>query len=196
IQGVTLVQSSVDSFCSFLRTAAKVIADAAPASADVIIVDASRFNVNEALAAIKRSKQENPDASIIAAPGSPGANNSMGAALEPDLGASRIERYLWNETVGRITEGHTDSECAVRFAKNAEQRTKAVVLAPISPLMQPTRVTAEAVSSMGDAVLKQLQVVNKLVQSSKGAVIILPAISWKKHLFQRPHHLARQFARL
>ena len=34
------------------------------------------------------------------------------------------------------------------------------------------------------------------VRSSKGAVVFLPSVGWGIHLFQRPHHLARVFARL
>jgi hypothetical protein len=33
------------------------------------------------------------------------------------------------------------------------------------------------------------------VRASKGAVIFLPSIGWNAQLFQRPHHLAREFAR-
>ena len=33
------------------------------------------------------------------------------------------------------------------------------------------------------------------VKASKGAVIVLPSIGWDVKLFQRPHHLARAFAR-
>jgi hypothetical protein len=33
------------------------------------------------------------------------------------------------------------------------------------------------------------------VEGSKGAVIFLPSIGWNANLFQRPHHLARAFAR-
>jgi GT2 family glycosyltransferase/2-polyprenyl-3-methyl-5-hydroxy-6-metoxy-1,4-benzoquinol methylase/glycosyltransferase involved in cell wall biosynthesis len=33
------------------------------------------------------------------------------------------------------------------------------------------------------------------VQTAPGVVIFLPSIGWKVHLFQRPHHLAREFAR-
>jgi polysaccharide pyruvyl transferase CsaB len=42
----------------------------------------------------------------------------------------------------------------------------------------------------------QLQAVIDRVRNSKGAIIFLPAVSWKIHLFQRPHHLAREFAQL
>jgi glycosyltransferase involved in cell wall biosynthesis len=33
------------------------------------------------------------------------------------------------------------------------------------------------------------------IEGSKGAVVFLPSIGWNVHLFQRPHHLARAFAR-
>ncbi len=42
----------------------------------------------------------------------------------------------------------------------------------------------------------QLSHVLARVHSSKGAVIFLPSIGWGIRLFQRPHHLARVFARL
>jgi GT2 family glycosyltransferase/2-polyprenyl-3-methyl-5-hydroxy-6-metoxy-1,4-benzoquinol methylase len=42
----------------------------------------------------------------------------------------------------------------------------------------------------------QLEAVIERVRNSKGAIIFLPAVSWKIHLFQRPHHLAREFAQL
>ena len=42
----------------------------------------------------------------------------------------------------------------------------------------------------------QLSHVLARVHSSKGAVIFLPSVGWGIHLFQRPHHLARVFARL
>jgi polysaccharide pyruvyl transferase CsaB len=43
---------------------------------------------------------------------------------------------------------------------------------------------------------EQLSHVLARVASSKGAVIFLPSVGWGIHLFQRPHHLARVFARL
>ncbi len=42
----------------------------------------------------------------------------------------------------------------------------------------------------------QLSHVRERVRSSKGAVVFLPSVGWGIHLFQRPHHLARVFARL
>ncbi|MGZ6971771.1 MAG: glycosyltransferase family 2 protein, partial [Thermoanaerobaculia bacterium] len=42
----------------------------------------------------------------------------------------------------------------------------------------------------------QLSHVLARVRSSKGAVVFLPSVGWGIHLFQRPHHLARVFARL
>ncbi len=42
----------------------------------------------------------------------------------------------------------------------------------------------------------QLAHVLARVHSSKGAVVFLPSVGWGIHLFQRPHHLARVFARL
>ncbi|MBS1787992.1 MAG: glycosyltransferase [Acidobacteria bacterium] len=42
---------------------------------------------------------------------------------------------------------------------------------------------------------QQLQEVLDRVQQSRGVVIFLPSIGWRVHLFQRPHHLARTFAR-
>lgn len=43
---------------------------------------------------------------------------------------------------------------------------------------------------------EQLQEVLARIQQSRGVVIFLPSIGWRVHLFQRPHHLARTFARL
>jgi len=43
---------------------------------------------------------------------------------------------------------------------------------------------------------EQLSHVLERVRASKGAVIFLPSVGWGIHLFQRPHHLARVFARL
>ena len=42
----------------------------------------------------------------------------------------------------------------------------------------------------------QLSNVLERVRASRGAVIFLPSVGWGIHLFQRPHHLARVFARL
>ena len=42
----------------------------------------------------------------------------------------------------------------------------------------------------------QLSHVLARVRASKGAVVFLPSVGWGIHLFQRPHHLARVFARL
>jgi teichuronic acid biosynthesis glycosyltransferase TuaH len=42
----------------------------------------------------------------------------------------------------------------------------------------------------------QFEAVLERVARSKGAVIFLPSVGWGIHLFQRPHHLARVFARL
>jgi len=41
----------------------------------------------------------------------------------------------------------------------------------------------------------QLAHVLTRVRASKGAVVFLPSVGWGIHLFQRPHHLARVFAR-
>jgi polysaccharide pyruvyl transferase CsaB len=43
--------------------------------------------------------------------------------------------------------------------------------------------------------LLQLEAVIERVRNSKGAIIFLPSIGWNIDLFQRPHHLAREFAR-
>lgn len=43
---------------------------------------------------------------------------------------------------------------------------------------------------------EQLSHVLARVAASRGAVIFLPSVGWGIHLFQRPHHLARVFARL
>src|SRR5258706_9600740 len=37
--------------------------------------------------------------------------------------------------------------------------------------------------------------VRQQVAQSRGAVIFLPSVAWSETLFQRPHHLARAFAR-
>ena len=42
---------------------------------------------------------------------------------------------------------------------------------------------------------EQLQEVLARIPQSRGVVIFLPSIGWRVHLFQRPHHLARTFAR-
>lgn len=42
----------------------------------------------------------------------------------------------------------------------------------------------------------QLSHVLERVRGAKGAVVFLPSVGWGIHLFQRPHHLARVFARL
>jgi polysaccharide pyruvyl transferase CsaB len=42
----------------------------------------------------------------------------------------------------------------------------------------------------------QLQIVVDRIAGSRGAVVFLPSIGWGIHLFQRPHHMARLFARL
>ena len=41
----------------------------------------------------------------------------------------------------------------------------------------------------------QLSGIQEQVQGSKGAVVFLPSVGWNIHLAQRPHHLAREFAR-
>jgi len=43
---------------------------------------------------------------------------------------------------------------------------------------------------------EQLERVVERVRGSRGAVVFLPSVGWDIHLFQRPHHLARVFARL
>src|SRR6185503_20739124 len=42
---------------------------------------------------------------------------------------------------------------------------------------------------------ESMRYVMRRVAASKGAVIFLPSIGWNAKLFQRPHHLARAFAR-
>jgi glycosyltransferase involved in cell wall biosynthesis len=59
---------------------------------------------------------------------------------------------------------------------------------------------AEAVSnflsrSNGEASQRQLKEIIKRVEASKGAIIFLPSIGWNITSAQRPHHLAREFAR-
>ncbi|HYP26429.1 MAG TPA: glycosyltransferase [Blastocatellia bacterium] len=46
-----------------------------------------------------------------------------------------------------------------------------------------------------DHYARQLSAVIERVKSSEGAVIFLPSIGWEIPLAQRPHHLAREFAR-
>src|SRR6185369_9598429 len=42
---------------------------------------------------------------------------------------------------------------------------------------------------------RPLAEVRQQVARSRGAVIFLPSVAWSETLFQRPHHLARAFAR-
>ena len=64
----------------------------------------------------------------------------------------------------------------------------------------PAAASSPAVSARRFATLEehraQLSHVLERVRSSKGAVVFLPSVGWGIHLFQRPHHLARVFARL
>ncbi|MBZ5535418.1 MAG: polysaccharide pyruvyl transferase family protein [Acidobacteriia bacterium] len=51
-------------------------------------------------------------------------------------------------------------------------------------------------SSLGNRTHRdQLRLVIEKVQESRGAVIFLPSVGWKIHLAQRPHHMAREYAR-
>ncbi|HXU39657.1 MAG TPA: glycosyltransferase [Blastocatellia bacterium] len=196
LREVTLLSLSDDSFGSFLRLAAGTIAEGAPASADVVVVDATRFDIKTALAVIKSSRDENPEAAIVSAIDFTSENVSQRASLGFDLGASWIERELWDEVMPRLASRETVSECNSEFADAAQQRSRAVVLAPISPLSHPLSISQEERSSLGDAVSRQQQLLLRRVGESKGAVIFLPSMAWDSDFVQRPHHLARQFARL
>jgi len=67
-----------------------------------------------------------------------------------------------------------------------------VVAAPAALPPAPSLRRAAAPEQYRD----QLSHVLARVRSSKGAVVFLPSVGWGIHLFQRPHHLARVFARL
>lgn len=193
---VTLLSLSDNSFGGFIRIAAGAIADNAPASADVVVVDATRFDIKTALSVIQTTRDENPEAAIVSALDFTSADTLQKSTVGLDLGASWIDRRLWDDAIPRLTGGETVSECSSGFAEAARQRSKAVVLAPISPLAHPMPMSAEERTSLGDVVLKQLESVITRVRDSKGAVIFLPSMAWDTDFVQRPHHLARQFARL
>src|SRR6266404_2252190 len=193
---VTLLDLNDNSFGSFLRTAARAIADGAPASADVVVVDATRFDIKTGLSLIKSSRDQDPEAAIVSALDFTSENVSRRAALGFDLGASWIDRELWDEAMPRLAGRETVSECCSEFAEAAQQRSRAVVLVPISPRSHPLSISQEERSSLGDVVLRQQELVLRRVRESKGAVIFLPSMSCESDFVQRPHHLARYLARL
>lgn len=196
LRDVTVLSLSDDSFGGFLRLAARAIAEGAPASADVVVVDATRFDIKAALAVIKSGRDENPEAAIISAFDFTSENVSQRATLGFDLGASWIDRELWDEAMPRLANRETVSEISSDFAEAAQQRSRTVVLAPISPLSHPFSISQKERSSLGDAVARQQELVLSRVRESEGAVIFLPSMAWNSDFVQRPHHLARQFARL
>lgn len=196
LRDVTLLDLSDNSFGSFLVTAAKAIAERAPASADVVVLDATRFDIKTALSTIKSSRDENPEAAIVSAIDFASENGPRRATIGLDLGASWIDRELWDEAIPRLANRETVSECSSEFADAAQQRSRAVVLAPISPLSYPLSISQEERSSLGDAVSRQQELVLKRVRESEGAVIFLPSMAWDSDFVQRPHHLARYLARL
>ena len=66
-----------------------------------------------------------------------------------------------------------------------------------SPMVVPQASSPAAkVSADAERHRPQLQVLLARIAQSRGAVIFLPSVGWGIHLFQRPHHLARVFARL
>lgn len=196
LRKVMLMRSPNDSFGGFLHKAAQRIAATVPASAAVVVIDATRFDLQAALAAIQGARESEPEAVIIAAPGSADQHAALEDAIEFDLGASWIERGVWEETVSRLAGLETLSQCGIDFAQTAAERHRAVALAAISPALQLPPMDAQARTTLGAAALLQLEEIHRRVRQSKGAIIFLPSQSWKTHLFQRPHHLARRFAGL
>jgi polysaccharide pyruvyl transferase CsaB len=74
--------------------------------------------------------------------------------------------------------------------KYEEKWGSAPMVVPQSP------VKAAAAGPEAERHRPQLQNVVGRIADSRGSVIFLPSIGWDIHLFQRPHHLARVFARL
>src|SRR2546426_3188631 len=88
VSGVIFVESTADSFGAFLQAVAQTMSDVSPASADVIVLDATRFDAQAAAEALKSTRNEYPKAAVIAAAGSRDKDAAVTGAGEPKLGAA------------------------------------------------------------------------------------------------------------
>ncbi len=85
---------------------------------------------------------------------------------------------------------------AAYFALYRENRRKYEAKWGDSSAPEPARATAARTRrGSPERTRGQLRAVLERIRASRGAVIFLPSIGWQTPLLQRPHHLARVFAR-
>jgi polysaccharide pyruvyl transferase CsaB len=88
----------------------------------------------------------------------------------------------------------SEKEYFALFEANKKKYEEKWGSAPMVVPQAPSRATAPRPEA--ERHRPQLQSLVGRIEGSRGAVIFLPSIGWDIHLFQRPHHLARVFARL
>ncbi len=84
---------------------------------------------------------------------------------------------------------------AAYFALFRENRKKYEAKWGRSSAPSPERETARPRRESPERPRRQLPALLERIRASRGAVIFLPSIGWQTPLLQRPHHLARVFAR-
>ncbi|HTR04522.1 MAG TPA: polysaccharide pyruvyl transferase family protein [Thermoanaerobaculia bacterium] len=82
------------------------------------------------------------------------------------------------------------------YAENKRRYEEKWDAAPAAPAARPGPAAPTRRFATLEEHRAQLSHVLARIAGSKGAVVFLPSVGWGIHLFQRPHHLARVFARL
>ena len=82
------------------------------------------------------------------------------------------------------------------YAENKRRFEEKWSAAPAATAARPSAAPPARRFATLDEHRAQLSHVRERAAGSKGVVVFLPSVGWGIHLFQRPHHLARVFARL
>lgn len=206
VAGMVFIQSSGDSFGDFLQAAAQTIADVAPASADVIVLDATRFDPQAVLDALNSTRDEYPEAVVIAAPGSGDVDAAVTGAVQPNLGASWIRRDVWDEAIPHLTGLETPSGCGAEIARRARRRMEVVVAAPLSAAPQQDSFAIEQDLARAESLTPAYNVYfvprpaaprSKMITdwiAGRDVVVFPPTVGWTVSLEQRTNHMARALA--
>jgi len=203
---VALMESPADSFGSFLNAASIALEQVAPASADIVVIDAERFDARTALEALKRLWFENPDAALVSAPGTRDREAPETGAVDPDLGACRIKRDLWDETAASLMAFETASGCGTELARRARRQMLTVVWAPVFPETPDADSELDRDKMRGEArrpgsnafftipPAKSISTsITKWIADRK-VVVFPPTMGWTVPIIQRTNHMARALA--
>lgn len=203
LPGIMIVAAQGDSFGDFLQSAAQTIAEYAPAAADVMVLDVTRFDPAAAFAAFETNGVRN--AALIAAPGPLDAEAAPTGAVHPDLGAAWIRRDLWNEAVPTLIGLESAAGCGAELARQARRKWDLVGALPLAPTrtdslaLECDLARAESFNPtynryyMPRPALRLADEITEWV-AGRQVVIFPPTVGWTVPLAQRTNHMARALA--